>query len=334
MISVKGGTQTFSNAAQSPSFKSDNTQTMSADEQKKFYGDRNLGEVLNQVADPNWVDPSKMRKVGGDSMGKDGFLKLFLAQLKNQDPTNPMKGHDLAAQLAQFTSLEKLNNIDDGIQSMNKAKTDGKSDFQVLNLIGKSVAGDSSKVFRSDLEETHDIRFRLPKEAARVKMEIVDAENKVIRTIEHHNVNSGANTISWNGINEDGQPSRVGAYQVKLQAFGGNGEKLAAFTKFEGKITGVNFTQDGTVLMVGDQAIRMQDIKKIYDGAATAQARSGGRLADTKAPGAQMAAGPIKAEKGKANAGAQPGSTLGDVGFSREMTNKIKKETNSNQGIL
>lgn len=332
MISVKGGTQTYSQAVQQPNFKSDKSQTLSAAEQQKFYGDRNIGEVLNQVADPNWVDPSKMRQVGGDSMGKDGFLKLFLAQLKNQDPTNPMQGHELAAQLAQFTSLEKLNNIDEGIQGMAKASQKGAGDYQVLNLIGKSVSGDSSKIVRTDNKEEHDVRFKLPTDAARVKMSVIDADNKIIRTIEHHNVKSGTNSLKWNGLNEDGQPARLGAYSVTLEAFGGSNEKIAAFTKFDGKITGVNFTPEGTVLMVGDQTVRMQDIKKIYDGEARVAQVSGQVLADDKAL-SKLGVQPIKAEKGKANMGGDL-QNIGDVGLSREMSEKIKKETGSNQGIL
>jgi flagellar basal-body rod modification protein FlgD len=47
----------------------------------------------------------------GGSMGKDQFVQLLITQMKNQDPMNPMDGKDLAAQLAQFSSVEQLINI-------------------------------------------------------------------------------------------------------------------------------------------------------------------------------------------------------------------------------
>src|SRR5690606_22005598 len=109
MISIKGGTQTWSNAEQQSSLRGDGTQNMSAADREKILGDKDLGEYLNKIADPNWIDPKKARQVGGTELDKDAFLKLFLAQLKNQDPMNTMDSHELAAQLAQFTSLEKLN---------------------------------------------------------------------------------------------------------------------------------------------------------------------------------------------------------------------------------
>ncbi len=46
----------------------------------------------------------------GGAMGKNEFVKLLVTQMKNQDPLNPMDGKDLAAQLAQFSSVEQLIN--------------------------------------------------------------------------------------------------------------------------------------------------------------------------------------------------------------------------------
>ncbi|HXF23134.1 MAG TPA: flagellar hook capping FlgD N-terminal domain-containing protein [Gemmatimonadaceae bacterium] len=47
----------------------------------------------------------------GGAMGKDQFVKLLVTEMQNQDPMNPMDGKDLAAQLAQFSSVEQLMNI-------------------------------------------------------------------------------------------------------------------------------------------------------------------------------------------------------------------------------
>ena len=48
-----------------------------------------------------------------DALGKDEFLKLLVAQMKNQDPLNPMDGQQMAAQLAQFSSVEQLVTAND-----------------------------------------------------------------------------------------------------------------------------------------------------------------------------------------------------------------------------
>ena len=53
-----------------------------------------------------------------DMLGKSDFLKLLVTQLKNQDPLNPMEYTELTAQLAQFSSLEQLFNVNDTLESL------------------------------------------------------------------------------------------------------------------------------------------------------------------------------------------------------------------------
>lgn len=54
---------------------------------------------------------SAITNASGGAMGETQFLQLLVSQMKNQDPMNPMDGKDLAAQLAQFSSVEQLMNI-------------------------------------------------------------------------------------------------------------------------------------------------------------------------------------------------------------------------------
>lgn len=54
---------------------------------------------------------SAITNAAGGALGKDEFVKLLVTEMKNQDPTSPMDGKALAAQLAQFSSVEQLINI-------------------------------------------------------------------------------------------------------------------------------------------------------------------------------------------------------------------------------
>ncbi len=56
------------------------------------------------------------------SLGKNDFLKLLVAQLKHQDPMNPMDGKDMAAQLAQFSSVEQLQELNTKFDAQGKAE--------------------------------------------------------------------------------------------------------------------------------------------------------------------------------------------------------------------
>ena len=62
---------------------------------------------------PAWTPPTQTPPVGGSEMGKDAFLKLLVAQLRYQDPMNPAEGAEFIAQTAQFTQVEKLQEVAD-----------------------------------------------------------------------------------------------------------------------------------------------------------------------------------------------------------------------------
>ncbi|NPU84725.1 MAG: hypothetical protein HPY65_09580 [Syntrophaceae bacterium] len=78
------------------------------------------------------------------ALGKEAFLEMLVAQLKYQDPMNPADGTEFASQLAQFSSLEQLTNLNDSIESL---AVDTNS-LQAVNLIGKVITAgeDDSQV--------------------------------------------------------------------------------------------------------------------------------------------------------------------------------------------
>jgi len=72
------------------------------------------------------------------TVSKDEFLQLFVTQLRNQDPLSPMDGAGFTAQLAQFSSLEQLTNISDGLKSLLLFQNSLQNTL-TPNLIGKQV---------------------------------------------------------------------------------------------------------------------------------------------------------------------------------------------------
>ncbi len=314
MMNVKRSTPAFTPAAQQSSARPDGKQTLSAGERESMLGDENIGEYLNKVADPNYIDPQKTRRVGNPDLDKDAFLKLFLAQLKNQDPTNPMQNHELAAQLAQFSSLEKLSNIDTGIANMAKQQDPNKS-YDALALIGRGVSGDSSKILRSDKTSKHEITFTLAAPASEMSLSIKNAAGQEVRKLVARNLKAGSNKVAWDGMLEAGKAAPEGEYNIDIEAKNNAGQKLAAETRFAGKVTGVNFTQEGPVLMIGKQSIRLKDVKRIFDSTDLKQ--------EAKLVESQSIVG--KDAHNLVNPAAM-GGNLESVGMSQDLINTIEKE--------
>ena len=271
MMGIKRGTQAWSNSDSQALLRAGATadepqaaKNAAGDFQKAF-GDQAVGDVLNKIADPNWVDPArKVRTTGNGELDKDAFFKLMLTQMKNQDPTSPMESHEMAAQLAQFSSLEQLNNINSSVEGLAKLQS-GQSNFGALSFIGKKVSGDASKVTRAPGDTEHGFNFVLGGDAQKVQIAIKDGNGKTVRTVEPGAMKKGANSIRWNGLTDEGLPARPGEYRFAVEATASSGGKVFAKSEFEGRITGVDFTAQGPNVIVNGQSIKLSDVKKIEE---------------------------------------------------------------------
>lgn len=75
--------------------------------------------------------------VRNDILGKDDFLRIFITQLKNQDPLQPLQDKDFIAQMAQFSSLEQITNMANGMNGIKEVLAQQNSLGAISNLIGK-----------------------------------------------------------------------------------------------------------------------------------------------------------------------------------------------------
>jgi flagellar basal-body rod modification protein FlgD len=328
MMGIKNGTKAFSTAPQNEITKSSGVQFEAA---RAMNGDseaESIGDIANKIADPNWVDPSrKPRAVGSDKMDKEAFMKMMLAQMKHQDPTNPMQSHELAAQLAQFSSVEQLQNVNETLTEMKNSQKPTES-IQALNFIGKAVSGDSSKISRLKGDKAHDISFQIAADAKEGVVRIRDAGGDIVRTVNMKEMKKGENNFTWNGLDDKGSAAPAGEYQVFIEATAASGAKLAARTEFEGQITGVNYTPEGPVLMVGNQTVKLKDVKRIIDPSLMKNGQNSKNevQVDLKNQGAALE-NSNKDEKVAGDAPITPTNLLDKVGMSRELMAKFEKET-------
>ncbi len=327
-MTVKPGTQTWSNSpGEAADLKKVSTLT---DEQKQKLGADDIGAVLNKTMDPNWVDPKKTVKGTGDAnLDKDAFFKLMLTQLKNQDPMNPLKNHEMAAQLATFSSLEQMSNMNSTLTKI-EGKGAEPQNFQALNLIGKTVAGDSSKVVRSQFDKNHDFNFSLPQDVSEANIKVVNAKGEPVREYKMTNLKAGPNKVAWNGMNDKGVKTDVGEYQFKIDAKNSAGQKIAIKTEFEGTISGLSFSPEGPVLQVGSQSIKMRDVRQITDSSAK---QNDQKVTDVTSldlkKGDEAAQTNIKQEANTSNAAPVAGMSdvMTEVAMSRGLMDKLQKET-------
>ncbi len=88
---------------------------------------------INSTTNSN--QSSAVTTATNDQLGKDAFLKLLIAELSNQDPLNPMEDREFISQMATFSSLEQMQNMNKTLEGMAEANK-----FSAVSYIGKAVA--------------------------------------------------------------------------------------------------------------------------------------------------------------------------------------------------
>jgi len=187
-----------------------------------------------------------------DTLGKNDFLNMMIAQLKHQDPLNPLDGTDFTAQLAQFSSLEQLSNINDQLELLSLYQS-SLNNAQSVSLIGREVTarGDGIKVDGASA----DLTYNLSENAEKVTIKIYDEEGNFVDTLESGSQKEGENSVTW-----DCSGVVAGNYTFEVSAIDANGDVVPAYTMITGKVTGVSFKEGAPYLSVNGQDISLGDV--------------------------------------------------------------------------
>lgn len=221
-----------------------------------------VNDVSNNSSSYNTVN-----KKNGSVMGKDDFLKLMLAQLKNQDPLNPMEGTEFASQLAQFTSLEQLVNLNDAMNTSINANyylTQSINNTLAATLIGKEAKLNGNSIQFTG-QDSVQLNYNLSSNASKISVNIYDENGRLIKSINNAPTNSGNSKLMWDFTDNEGKKVTFGKYKFEVDAINSNGEPISNSTFVLGKIEGVKFTENGTMLVVDGVQYYLSDILEIYN---------------------------------------------------------------------
>ncbi len=194
---------------------------------------------------------NKQKPTGTDSkMGEDAFLHLLVTQLSLQDPTDPMDDKELTAQLAQFSSLEQLSNINQGIKDLSN-KMEENSLLNGLGFLGNKVTAKGDEVTKKG-DEISSVFYTLKGDANRVYVNIFDKDGKIINTVELGKKKAGEYTFSWDGRDFYGRQVPDGTYKLSFGAEGVDGNSVLIDTRVSGKVVGLTSKDGGTYLKLED----------------------------------------------------------------------------------
>lgn len=200
-------------------------------------------------------------------LGKDDFLKMLVTQLRHQDPLNPMDGTEFAAQLAQFSSVEQLANINTNLSesvAVNQLLTQAVSNTMSAALIGHEVRATSSSIQYSG-EKKVRLGYTLPANANTVVVKVFDQTNKLVRTLAG-GTGKGDQSVLWDGEDTLGNAAGAGTYRFTVEAIDAKGGTMQTSQFIYGTVSAVRFKQNGAVFVIDGAEVPLADILEILRG--------------------------------------------------------------------
>ncbi len=205
-------------------------------------GNPALDKVRNAYTD----EQKKKKEEKSDALGRDAFLTMLVAQLQNQDPLNPMEGADFSAQLAQFSQLEQLMDLNESMKKMTEGSKDS-SGRDIMNYLGCNVSGNVNTI---NVENGMTTRgsYTLSRPAD-VKIIITNEDGETVRTLLEGQKSEGTEKFSWDGKDIDEKLVEDGKYKYTIMANFGKGYVEVPST-VSGRVEKITYSNDKPYLVV------------------------------------------------------------------------------------
>ncbi|HVX41872.1 MAG TPA: flagellar hook capping FlgD N-terminal domain-containing protein [Gemmatimonadaceae bacterium] len=201
----------------------------------------------------------------GGALGKDQFLKMLIAQLQNQDPLNPMQGDQMATQLAQFSSLEQLQEINttlSGQQTSQGALLGALQANAAMGMIGHTVIAQGDQLQLGGANAQSSVTVNLGSAGASGTLHIYDSTGREVGTRDVGALDAGKQTIDL-GSAADGLPDGTYTYALDVKSSAGTAVDVTTYTT--GKVDGVSTGANGLVLTAGGLTIPYANVTQILN---------------------------------------------------------------------
>lgn len=195
---------------------------------------------------------------GAQELGKDAFLQLLVAQIKNQSPLNPQDSSQFLSQLSQFSSLEQLQNMTTGIDSLASLQA-ASLNTQNVEMVGKRIRYQGNEVQVTE-GKPMELRYDLDNTAASVKVTIKNKLGGVEKVVSLSGRENGRNDVTLDDLD-----LKPGTYTVEYEAQNAKGEKVNVTSYGEGRVSGVTFDGEKTLLMVGKNRIGPSKVAEVLE---------------------------------------------------------------------
>ena len=200
--------------------------------------------------------------VDENALGQDAFLKLMVAQLSNQDPMKPMENGEFLTQIAQFSQVTGIQDLQKSFDSLSSSLVSNQA-LQAASLVGRDVLAPTGL---GVLESGQSIRgsVELSSASPKVAVNIYDSAGQKVRGLELGSQASGEVMYQWDGLRDDGTYAPPGTYLITAEAeFNGVNEAVEALVV--NRVDGVTLGNAGSLMLdlAGVGPLDFKQVKQI-----------------------------------------------------------------------
>lgn len=221
--------------------------------------------MINEIGSSASPAASAAQRAPGGNLGKDEFLQMLVAQMRNQDPLNPTDGQEMAAQLAQFSSLEQLTNVSQGLEQLAAM---GGEIYQALNaasgmsLVGRTVLAETDQVEIGGATPA-SVTLELGGRGVSGKVRILDSNGKQVGAVDLGALAAGRHEIDL-GRAAEGLPA--GVYTFDVEVASASEEEVPVLTYVKAHVDGVRYGPEGPTLVSGGLRLPLPYVREVTGG--------------------------------------------------------------------
>lgn len=204
--------------------------------------------TINTVNNNEAASTSASAFGGGAKETEDRFLKLLVAQLKNQDPLSPMDNAQVTTQMAQLSTVAGIEDLNEAFGKISSAFNESEA-LRATSLIGRSVVVEGRSIAIGETGPGVG-GFAIEKNADSVNIKITDAAGNIVREIPLGAAAKGDSAFEWDGLNQAGERALPGIYKFEVDAIA-NGSNLPVMALERNVVLGVLKTETGIRLALG-----------------------------------------------------------------------------------
>lgn len=193
------------------------------------------------------------------AMGKEDFLTLMVEQLKNQDPMNPADATEFTAQLAQFSSLEQLFNINSSLEEMGSGTAEMQR-LSALSMIGTEVVSKGSEFTFNG--EPLKLGYNMDESAEQGVLYIRDSTGNTVAAKPLTQMSEGQHLLEWDGMGDSGNQLPQGKYNVAISAFNGE-DPVAAHPLVQSRVIGVDMEDGNDTIVTDSGKFKLAEIESV-----------------------------------------------------------------------